>query len=80
MYHLVVKLNEEDKKKLDFLCSIFNDSMSDCVRTMINENYDNLKGNPELTEIINKLNDFGKDLEKFTGKKLDPFPISKSSK
>ena len=56
MYQLIVKLSDEEKVKLDKLCAVYGENLSECTRSLINENYDAVMGNPELAEVLEQMN------------------------
>lgn len=74
MYQLIVKLSDEEKIKLDKLCAVYGENLSECTRSLINENYDAVMGNPELAEVLEQMNALGRTIEKITGKNVPDLP------
>lgn len=70
MYQMLIKLTEEEKQKIDFLCNTFGESKSGFIRSIINAQYDNLIGNPELAKMIEQMQELGRSVEIMTGRAL----------
>ena len=75
MFQLIVKMSDEDKQKLDYLCSVYSENRSSLIRSFINEQYDSFQGNPELKNLLKQMSDIGKSVEKITGKSMPEFPM-----
>ena len=54
-YQMIVRMNPEEKKKLDFVVKAYGVSISELIKNFINSEYDALNGQPELKKTLDDL-------------------------
>ena len=62
---------EEVNDHLDFLCSVLNTTRTGFLTTVIEREYDQYQGNPELQKLISKMQDMKIQMEAMLGGKTD---------
>lgn len=53
-----VRLSPERAAKLDYLSQLFNFSKNEYIGLLIDAKYDQLKGNPQIEEMMKKIQEF----------------------
>jgi len=61
------RVTPEQERMLDELTMTMGQSRNEYLVSLITEEYDRIKGNPELMHMIEQMNDLKKQFEKFNG-------------
>ena len=68
MYQMIVKLSDEEKQKLEYICNSYDESISHFIRSLINAQYDSLVGNPEIEKMLEQMKEISRTVETMTGR------------
>lgn len=67
MKQLNIRVDENEIKKLEFVCKFYGLSKTDFILSAINLEYDKLNNNEQVLDIMDKFKELSKELANLTG-------------